>query len=161
MIKHFRSYRQNYETNVYSICSMCFTTFCILFSGASESLVLFIIGICYEVKQKWKKCSSYEQNGKRKKKERVRNKFVLETNKKKRQYWKRNTCSTLRGNLDCSLQEDLMEWRHLGGFMKVQSINSAFTGSLIRLGEAGKTIRLRSIDVYIIIYQIIVYSLLV
>ena len=67
----------------------------------------------------------------------------------------------MRGNLDCSLQEDLMEWTYLGGFMKVQSINSAFTGSLIRLGEAGKAIRLRSIEVCIIIYQIIVYSLLV
>ena len=73
----------------------------------------------------------------------------------------RNTCSTLRGNLDCSLQEALTEWTHLGGFIKVQSVNSVFTGSLIRLGEAGKTIRLRNIEVYIIIYQIIVYLLLV
>lgn len=52
-----------------------------------------------------------------------------------------------------------MEWTHLGGFIKIQSVNSVFTGSLIRLGEAGKTSRLRNIEVYIIIYQIIVYPL--
>lgn len=52
-----------------------------------------------------------------------------------------------------------MEWTHLGGFIKIQSVNSVFTGSLIRLGEAGKTIR--NIEVYIIVYQIIVYPLLV
>lgn len=97
----------------------------------------------------------------REKKKKESKKRICFRKKKKRQYCKRNTCSTLRGNLDCSLQEDLMEWTHLGGFIKVQSVNSVFTGSLIRLGEAGKTIRLRNIEVYIIIYQIIVYLLLV
>ena len=97
----------------------------------------------------------------REKKKETKKHICFRKKKKKGQYCKRNTCSTLRGNLDCSLQEALTEWTHLGGFIKVQSVNSVFTGSLIRLGEAGKTIRLRNIEVYIIIYQIIVYLLLV
>lgn len=44
--------------------------------------------------------------------------------------------------------------------MKVQGVNSAFTGSLTRLGQEDKTIRLTDIEVYIIIYQIFVSTVL-
>lgn len=53
-----------------------------------------------------------------------------------------------------------MGWSYLGEFMKVQGVNSAFTGSLTRLGEEDKTIRLTDIEVYIIIYQIFVSTVL-
>ena len=37
-----------------------------------------------------------------------------------------------------NFQENFMEWNYLGEFMKVQSINSALTGSLTRLVWGGQ-----------------------